>query len=86
MVKYSHLYALLMFVSCTFCKGQNKIDLPIGNVKFETKEVFTSNAPAKSPAASDKIERAISGWLHLRVFSIRPFCFAQGTGKYHYAL
>lgn len=46
MVKYSHLYALLMFVSCTFCKGQNKIDLPTGNIRFETKEVLTSNAPA----------------------------------------
>jgi len=31
----------LMFVFCTFCKNQNKADLPKDNTKSESKDVIT---------------------------------------------
>jgi ligand-binding sensor domain-containing protein len=46
MMKYLPIYTLLsLFVFCTFCKGQNKIELPTGDIKYETKEVIISPVP-----------------------------------------
>ena len=36
---------LLSFLLITFCKGQNKTDLPKNNIKFETKDGITSQGP-----------------------------------------
>jgi hypothetical protein len=42
-MKCTHVYALLLvLVSCTSCRGQNKPDLSIGNIKAETKDIATS--------------------------------------------
>lgn len=46
MAKLAPLYTLILFVSCTWCNGQSKINLFTGSPAFETKEVPTSNAPA----------------------------------------
>jgi len=45
MAKHVHLYALLIFISCTLCEGQNKTNLPQDNSKPETKEATTSPGP-----------------------------------------
>ena len=45
MAKHVHLYALLIFISCTLCEGQNKTILPQDNTKPVTKEATTSTGP-----------------------------------------
>lgn len=45
MIKNLPVYALLMFVSCTFCEGQNKTDVPKNMVKPITKDVVTPYGP-----------------------------------------
>lgn len=45
MMKHVPVYALLMFVFCTFCKGQNKTELPKDDIKSETKDLVTSHGP-----------------------------------------
>src|SRR5260221_1487542 len=41
-MKYRNVYAMiLMFVFCTFCKSQNKTDLPKDNTKSESKDAIT---------------------------------------------
>ncbi len=45
MIKNLPVYALLMFVSCTFCEGQNKTDVPKNTVKSVTEDVVTSYGP-----------------------------------------
>lgn len=46
MAKSLHLFALLMYVSCTLCEAQNIADLLTSNRKIETKEALTSNVPS----------------------------------------
>ncbi len=40
-MKRVSVYALLMFIFCTFCKGQNNTQLPKDTIKSETKYVIS---------------------------------------------
>ena len=44
-MKYAHVYALLLLIFCTSCKGQNKTGIPKENIKSETKKIVTSSGP-----------------------------------------
>lgn len=44
-MNHVRVYAILMFVFCTPCKGQNKSKLTKDDAKSETKEVITSHGP-----------------------------------------
>ncbi len=51
MMKYKNVYAIiLVFVFCTFCKNQNKADLPKVSTKSEFSNAITS--ASKQSAAS----------------------------------
>lgn len=43
MAKLVYFSALIVFISCILCKGQNKTDLQTDNTPFEAKEVITPN-------------------------------------------
>lgn len=62
MAKLVHVYALLMFVSCTLCNGQNITNLPKENIKTETQDVITSTGP-KSIARTIKQDRKGNIWI-----------------------
>ncbi len=55
-MKHAPVYALLMFVFCTPCRGQNKSELPKDNINFETKDIITSHGPG-TPVRNIKKDR-----------------------------
>lgn len=61
-MKHLPVYALLMFVSCTFYKGQNKTDLPKDDIKSETKDGITSSGP-NSITRTIKQDRSGNIWI-----------------------
>jgi hypothetical protein len=58
MIKHLPIYALSMFVFCTFCKGQNKTELKKEDIKSKTKEVIA----ADSIKIANKIHDWTSRW------------------------
>jgi ligand-binding sensor domain-containing protein len=47
MMKCIHLFALLMFVSCTWCAGQNTTNLPKDKGKSDTADIISSHGPSR---------------------------------------
>lgn len=53
MMKHVPVYALLMFVFCTSCKGQNKTEVPKDDIKSETKDLIIQDSLPKGRGFTD---------------------------------
>ena len=64
-MKNRNVYAMiLMFVFCTFCRNQNKADLPKDNTKSEHKDVFAITSKESSASFFSVLEHGkVNLWL-----------------------
>jgi ligand-binding sensor domain-containing protein len=61
-MKYIILFVCLMIGICSFCKAQNKTELPTSTTKLETQDAITSHGP-KSITRNIKQDRKGNIWL-----------------------